>query len=98
MENQLNFYNTIGFTGKTLSRALINIDKQGERILIILKQSRKALTPFEVLETYCDYYPEIPITSIRRAMTDLTNDGKLVKLSEMKQGNYGKPNHKWRAV
>jgi len=34
---------------------------------------------------------------VRRAMTDLTNDDRLIKVnSVMKAGKYGKPNHMWR--
>ena len=37
-----------------------------------------------------------PITSIRRAITDLTNEGKLVKTNSLKKGNYGKKCHCWK--
>ena len=37
-----------------------------------------------------------PITSIRRAITDLTNAGKLTKTDTMKLGRYGKHVHTWK--
>lgn len=36
-----------------------------------------------------------PITSIRRAMTNLTNDGAIVKTQETVKGVYGKNEHLW---
>jgi hypothetical protein len=37
-----------------------------------------------------------PLTSIRRAMTNLTEDGQLVKTDLQRTGPYGKPEHLWR--
>jgi hypothetical protein len=53
------------------------------------------MTPFEVEEAYIKLYPKVPITSIRRAMSNLTKDNKLVKTNAMKQGGYDKPNFIW---
>ena len=36
-----------------------------------------------------------PITSIRRAMTCLTNSGKIVKTDRQIKGMYGKAEHLW---
>ena len=36
-----------------------------------------------------------PITSIRRAMTDLTNLGKIVKTDRQIKGLYGNAEHLW---
>lgn len=36
-----------------------------------------------------------PITSIRRAMTNLTDDGKIVKTQKTVKGVYGKNEHLW---
>ena len=59
--------------------------------------STDKLTPSEVYLIYnVDYKPNTPITSIRRAMNTLTKRGKLVKTDEMKEGEYGKPEHCWR--
>lgn len=51
-------------------------------------------TPFEV-SSLMDLN-NIPITSVRRAMTNLTTAGKLEKTNEMRKGQYGQPNHAWR--
>ena len=36
-----------------------------------------------------------PITSNRRAMTNLTDDGKIIKTQETVKGSYGKKEHLW---
>ena len=36
-----------------------------------------------------------PITSIRRAMTNLTDDGMIVKTQKTVKGVYGKSEHLW---
>ena len=52
----------------------------------------RGMTPFEVRESVL---PECPITSARRAMTNLTESGLLVK-TDMRRERYGKKNHVWR--
>ena len=53
----------------------------------------EAFTPFEVkrhaLRTK-------PITSVRRAITDLTTAGYLEKTGDRKMGEYGQPNWTWK--
>ena len=36
-----------------------------------------------------------PITSIRRAITNLTDAGKIIKTDQYVKGNYGKLEHLW---
>ncbi len=36
-----------------------------------------------------------PVTSIRRAMTNLTKKGCLVKLKDKRTGPFGRPEHLW---
>ena len=38
---------------------------------------------------------ETPLTSIRRAINTLTEEGKLTKSEEQKKGYFGKPEHVW---
>lgn len=89
------FYNTINIHGVELNNSIVQVKKQNDRIYQILKQANKKLTPFDVHKIYDQLFKVTPITSIRRAMTQLTSDGKLIKLSEMKDEIFGKPNHYW---
>lgn len=72
----------------------IKATKQGKVILKFFQDNKgKKFTPFEVNEL-C-FKNTVPITSVRRAITNLTKRGQLIKLSEYKNGNYKHPNHLW---
>lgn len=50
-------------------------------------------TPFEIRERVL---PNAPVTSVRRAMTNLTTAGLLVKTRRKKLERYGRHNYLWR--
>lgn len=95
MSQQLDFFNTIHLFGPELKEAEGKADRQNQRVLNIVKGLGKA-TPFQVAEVYNRMYPECPLTSIRRAMTCLTDQGKLEMLDEMKKEKFGHNNHYWK--
>ena len=95
---QLNFYNTIDLSNSELATAKVSVKKQADRILDIIRVRNKSMTPFEVHFFYVQKYPNCPITSIRRAMTNLTDQNKLTKTTDKKIEVYGKPNYKWALV
>jgi len=90
------FYNTIGLKGEEYQKAIKNAKTQCERILTILKFKKSPMTPFEILDEYEKHYPSCPVTSIRRALTNLTDQGLLEKCETMGMGIYGMPNNKWK--
>ena len=98
MQTQLNFFNTIGLQGEQLAERIKRITPQENRILEIMKVGHP-MTPFEVKKVYDSLYFEIPITSVRRAITCLT-DRKLLKkrLDLLKVEMYGEPNHCWEKI
>jgi len=51
-------------------------------------------TPFEVQEHVFNH--NVPVTSVRRALTNLTSSGVLEKTLWTRMGNYGKRNMLWR--
>lgn len=85
------FYNTIYLKQTELEKEIKNAKNQEEKIMVIFQQ-KKELTPSEVWE----YLMEYPLTSIRRAMTNLTDQGRLRKTNTQKVGYYGKPNYVWK--
>jgi len=91
------FYNTIELSGFELKHAHETTLKQEEFIERIFTHNQKALlSPSKVLEIYNKYIQKkVPITSIRRAMTNLTKKGVLRKTSVMAKGNYHLPEHCW---
>jgi len=89
------FYNTINLHGEDLKIAQYRANSLQAKILdYFLARPEKRLTPPEVQNKMGEN--NRPLTSIRRALTNLTTDGHLIKTGEMSLGPYGAPNFKWR--
>lgn len=88
------FYNTTKRTGEELIRAEEEARSQEERVLAFFRSEKGFKSPFEVWHRL--FLCSIPITSVRRAMTNLANEGHLEKTDILVTGDYGKPNHLWR--
>lgn len=87
------YYNTNKLEGEQLARAWMDAGTQQEAIFQLFKsRGRKGLSPSDVWELTGMQWP---LTSVRRAMTDLTRDCKLLKTDRRKSGYYGKPEHIW---
>lgn len=96
------FFNTIELTDQDLKDKMQNASTQNERVFVIFMIKGIAMTPFEVHKEYNRIYKAsarspytVPLTSIRRAITTLTNHGMLVKLKSMSDGGFGVKNYKW---
>ena len=85
------YHNTNNEQGETLIKSEIQTNRQETVILELFKD--KILSPHEVLSLSG---LNCPITSIRRAITNLTNQGLLIKTTIMREGEYGKMVHTWR--
>ncbi|MBA7475648.1 hypothetical protein ES707_11020 [subsurface metagenome] len=69
---------------------------QEAKVLFFFRQNlHRSFTPFEVKQ---HSGLNAPITSIRRAMSNLTDQGRLIKTPATRQGEYGKPNYCWRLL
>jgi len=95
------YYNTNRETGSTLSLSWGKADKQENMILEIfsdkMRHTLNGLAPHQVRDQLVQRYGKrYPLTSIRRAISNLTDNGKLMKLERMVMGNYGKKVHTWR--
>jgi len=66
--------------------------KQSDVILALFEMTKTPMSPSMV---YKALGQEWPITSIRRAMTNLTDDGEIVKTQKTTKGIYGKKEHLW---
>lgn len=84
------FYNTTNEQGKQLDIFVQKASKQEDEILVLMQRYKK-LSPSDVSK----YFKNYPLTSIRRALTNLTKKGKLIKTDEKKIGIYGKPEYFW---
>jgi hypothetical protein len=87
------FYNTIALEGAALEEARRSGAVQTDVVLAFFKLfPDHSFTPAEVHRLIL---PHAPITSVRRAITDLTKAGKLRKTSERRVGDYGQLNYAW---
>ena len=94
------FYNTIGATGTDLKKFNRQTETQEEKILALFeKNPNEEFTKHEVktrLVNMGKIHERTPESSISRALTDLMNDGKVLKLDKMRMGEFDKPNHLWK--
>jgi len=87
------FYNTTGVTGNQLQQYRQQAESQESVILqFFLEHPHSAYTPSELSKLL----PRAPLTSIRRAVSDLTREGLLEKTTAQKNGIYNRPEYKWR--
>lgn len=63
-------------------------------IRYFMQHPDKKFTPYEVWVNIGGKN-NWPITSVRRAMTNLTEQGRLVKYGEKRRGGYGTDNYTW---
>ena len=91
------FYNTIDETGITLAKPISNAVNQEQKVMIIFHANPyKEYTPFGVNKILSDNGNRYPITSIRRAMTNLTEQGILIKTDNKVNEQYGVKNYTWK--
>jgi len=87
--------------GAVLGRKLVSGVLKKQLPGIVIENFFKAynFTPAEIHEMMCAMRKEpILLTSVRRSITDLTKENRLIKCqwSESKEGKYGKLNRVWR--
>jgi len=88
----MSYYNTIEEVGNALTESNKKTRKQEDLIYALFQKRNEPLSPSMVLS---QSGLNCPITSIRRAITDLTNSGRIVKTERQVKGMYGKAEHLW---
>ena len=88
----MSYYNTIEEVGSALTESNKKTRKQEELIFDLFVKRNQPLSPSMVLT---ESGLNCPITSIRRAITDLCNAGRIVKTNRQVRGMYNKPEHLW---
>lgn len=88
------YYNTTGLSGEALAKQEIKTGTQNWLILQWFRQHPGEWTPSEVWQRV--NLPGVPLTSIRRSITNLTDWGYLERTDCQRQGLYGKPEGCWR--
>jgi hypothetical protein len=98
MKMQTDFYNTTNETGADLSNYKASARSQQERIYNFMKQREGVgFSPSQIMD-YVFAGEHVPITSIRRAMTNLSmsSNGCLISKTDIKyRGPMGRPEHTW---
>jgi predicted ArsR family transcriptional regulator len=89
------FHNTTQETEPALSRYADRARSQ-EAQIIKWWRTHKALDQFTPSDINERVLPGVPITSVRRALSDLTKAGYLVKTPHKRMGPYGRPEFYWR--
>jgi tRNA(Leu) C34 or U34 (ribose-2'-O)-methylase TrmL len=92
---QNHFYNTISLSEEELVKEEVNAISQEEKIYSLFKIYQRG-TPSAIMKLYEERWPAIPITSVRRSLTNLTKENRLVMTDTMLTGLYNKPEHVWR--
>ena len=87
------FYNTIHEVGDKLKESHKKARSQEDLIYSYLLIAGKPLVPSQILKRLA---LNCPITSIRRALTNLTNRGLLIKTDKFIIGSFGKREHLWK--
>ena len=91
------YYNTTKEVGAVLHMLKLKTLTQEEKILsIFMLYPNKPLSPDDI-QTFLKENGQMfgPITSIRRAITNLTKRNLLIKTNEKKIGSYGRYNYCW---
>lgn len=88
------YHNTNKESGLTLVKSEEIATSQEDRVYShFLTLGSYNAAPHQLLRLFRD---NTPITSIRRAVTNLEKQGKLAKTSVMVMGSYGKMVHTWK--
>jgi len=90
------FYNTARLVGHELTHAIAHAKSQEATILLMFNNSFRTATPSQIQSELAAYGKRWPITSVRRAMSNLTEDGALEKTDHQRPGPYGMPEHIWQ--
>ena len=86
------YYNTTRQKGEQLKVSWKKTKSQDDKVMEYFHAHGKG-TPSEVWIYFRD--SNVPITSIRRSITNLTNSNLLSKTDNKREGVYGRPEYVW---
>ena len=88
------YHNTTESTGGELRFFAEAANSQEKKIFRFLsKNAGRHFTPSDIWAAVFDR--RVPLTSVRRAITNLTNEGHIEKTSIQRGGPYGRPEFCW---
>ncbi len=98
METPPIYFNSTGLSGTELDTARRKATKQNERVMLIYKAKNRPMSPSEVHSIYQAWFNRCPLTSIRRAITTLTDSGQLTHTGTLRPGPFGAKEGVWRVA
>ena len=90
----MTYYNTTRQEGKQLEVSWDKTKSQDDKVMEYFRAHGKA-TPSEVWIHFNENENNVPITSIRRSITNLTSYNMLSKTEKKREGVYGRPEYVW---
>jgi plasmid rolling circle replication initiator protein Rep len=85
----MSYYNTTKETGENLKNYQAKANNQKEKILSILTMGKSMNPNFTTSASRLNL--NCPITSVRRAISDLVSEGLIEYTGEKRTGKYGRP-------
>ena len=101
MSAQLDFsgyWNTTHLTGDALRGAIAAAEHQDAAILTIFRNANGPLSPSQAWALCERAGKRWPLTSVRRAITNLTKAGALAMTGGQCTGVYGRPENQWQVA
>ena len=91
----MSYFNTTNEKGEQLKLYQEKAKSQDERILTYFKVSPKICwSPSQVWRWL--FKESVPLTSVRRSITNLTSEGYLIQTEETREGIYGRKERTWK--
>ena len=90
----MSYYNTTRQKGEQLKVAWKKTKSQDNKVMEYFNIHGRA-TPSEVWIHFNRHENNVPITSIRRSITNLTSYNMLSKTEKKREGVYGRPEYVW---
>lgn len=94
----MSFFNTTGLIGAELRDAIQAAKLQEDAVLAIFRASPKPLAPSAVWHRCQLAGKAWPLTSVRRAITNLTDRHLLQRCEHKRSGLYGRPEFCWETA
>lgn len=95
MDNTTAYYDTTQLPAGELAQARRSATSQEDQVLTFFRDNPyKLFTPCQVLRGA--FGIDTPITSVRRAMANLTSRGQLNKTDIQRKDHYGRKAHCWQ--
>lgn len=91
----MSYFNTTNLDGDSLRDRVQKAETQADQIAGFFRTMPRGVT-FTPCEVHEAMQLKAPLTSVRRAMTVLTDNGVLIKTGQKRVGIHGHPVHTWK--